>query len=275
MDNFIYDYFIRPIWERSGYNPVNTVVYALIAIGAIYAIYRLMKGRVKVDDALVNGTLAFVLFGSTIRVVTDAIDGGVFKPVSIFHQFVLDSHLWDYSYLTVTPGIYILTAAIYLASVAILHKMKRLDLLVFVGLAIWAPQFLLILPFMGYAGYIIPILALAAIPAYAAWKVFGDRTLALVVAGQALDGAATFFVIDYFSKIADFEQHVLGGAIGAFFGTFFAFYLVKVGIAFWAAHVLRTEKGLDMEDIRFVALALMIMGFAPGIRDILRMAVGA
>ncbi|MCI0503453.1 DUF63 family protein [Candidatus Micrarchaeota archaeon] len=277
MDNFIYDYFVRPIWDRTGYNLVNTAAYALIALAAVYALSIILRNRVKIDGEFIRGTLCFVLFGSTMRVVTDAIDNRVFQPVSPAHQFVLDSHLWDYGYLTVSPGIYILTAALMLASLAVLYRLKRVGWLQYAGLALWLPHFLLLVPFMSYAAYALPVLALGAVPAYAAWVHFKDHALALVVAGQALDGAATFFVIDIFSKVsgvAYFEQHVVGGFIGAFFGTFFAFYILKVGIAFAAAHVLRTEK-MDGGDRNFVALVLMIMGFAPGIRDILRMVVAA
>ena len=277
MENFIYDYFIRPIWERSGYNMVNTLAYAAIAIIAVFGLRKALKGRVPIDDAFVRNVLCFVLLGSTMRVVTDAIDNGKLLPVTPLHAFVLDSHVWDYGYFTVTPGIYIVTAAIMLASLAILHFAKRTEWLWLVGLALWAPHFFLLLPFMSYAIYALPIIILAAIPAYAAWLYFKDYALALIVAGQALDGAATFFVIDFFSKISGvqyFEQHVVGGFIGTFFGTFFAFYLVKVALAFGAAYALKTEK-MDDEDKRYIALVLMIMGFAPGIRDILRMVIGA
>lgn len=277
MENFIYDYFVRPIWDRSGYNLINTAAYALIAIAAVYALHAILRSRVKMDDAFVRGTLCFVLFGSTIRVVTDAIDNGKFLPITPIHQLILDSHMWDYGYLTVSPGIYVLTAGLMLSSLAILHKMNRVGHLQYVGLALWLPHFLLLVPFMEYAAYALPIIALAIVPAYLAWKRFGEGTLALIVAGQALDGAATFFIIDIFSKatgVEYFEQHVVGSFVGAFFGTYFAFYLIKVGIAFAAAHILSEEKMSDGERT-FVALILMIMGFAPGIRDILRMAVAA
>jgi uncharacterized membrane protein len=277
MENFIYDYFIRPIWDKTGYNIVNTLVYAAIAIAAIFVIHRLIKGRIRIDEGFVWGVLSFVLFGSTIRVVTDSIDSGKFLPVSPVHKLVLDSHLWDYGYFTVTPGVYLLTAGLLFASLAVLYKLKRTELLGFVGLALWLPHFLLLVPFMEYALYAIPILALAVVPGYLAWLHFRDSALALIVAGQALDGAATFFIIDIFSGISGihyFEQHVVGSAIGGFFGTFFAFYLLKVGIALAAAHVLSKEK-MDREDCAFIALVLMIMGFAPGIRDILRMVIGS
>jgi uncharacterized membrane protein len=108
-------------------------------------------------------------------------------------------------------------------------------------------------------------------------KYFKDKVFAAIVAGQALDGAATWFVIDYFSGISGiryFEQHVFSSFIGEFADTYFLFFLVKSGIAFAAAHVLTREK-MDLQDKYYVALVLMIMGFAPGIRDVLRMVVGA
>ena len=276
MGNFIYDYYIQPILDHTGYNIVNTLTYAAIALAAVYGIRKALEGRVKIDSKFVAAVLAFVLFGSTIRVVTDSIDTGVFKGATPLHQFVLDSHLWDYGFLTVTPGIYIATAALLFASLIILYALKRMDLLIYVGLALWVPHLLLLLPFMEYAVYALPILALAAIPAYLAWRHFKDMALTGIVAGQALDGAATFFVIDVFSKISGiqyFEQHVISSAIGQLGGSFFLFYLLKVGIAFGAAYLLRKEKMGD-EDRNYLALVLMIMGFAPGIRDLLRMMVG-
>ncbi|VVC02604.1 Uncharacterised protein [Candidatus Bilamarchaeum dharawalense] len=278
MENFIYDYFIQPIWDHSGYNIVNTLTYAIIAIVSIFLIHKWFKSiKLKVDENFILGVMTFVLFGSTVRVVTDSIDSNVFAPITPIHEFVLNSHIWDYGYFTVTPGIYIVTAFLLIISIAVLHKMKRMDLLKFAGLAIWLPHFLILLPFMKYMLFAIPILVLAIAPAYIALRYFKNQVLALVVAGQALDGAATFFVIDYFSKISGiqyFEQHVFSAAIGAFGGTFFFFYLIKTAIAFLASDVINKEK-MDLEYKYYIALVLMIMGFAPGIRDILRMAVGA
>ena len=276
MENFIYEYYIAPIWGHTGYNIVNTLTYAAIALLAVYVIYWAIKGRIKVDKDLIKGVLPFVLFGSTMRVVTDSIENGVFKPVTAIHQLVLDSHLWDYGYLTVTPGIYIVTAALLLVSLAVLHRIKRMELLGYVGLALWLPHFLLLLPFMGYVVFAIPILVLAAIPAYLALRYFKDWVLAAIVAGQALDGAATVVAIDFFSSISGvqyFEQHVFSAAIGSLFGTYFTFYLLKIVIAFVAAYLLTKEK-MELQEKYYIALVLMILGFAPGIRDVLRMVIG-
>ena len=277
MENLIYDYFIEPIWSRSGYNLINTLTYAVLAIASVYILHKLIKGKIAIDENFVKGILPFVLFGSTVRSVTDSIDNGVFQPVSAFHELILNSGIYDYGYLTVTPGIYVVTAAILLASMAVLYRMRRLELLGYVGLVLWIPHFLLLIPFMHYAAYALPVLVLAAVPTYLAWKHFKDRIYTGIVGGQALDGAATFFIIDYFSGISGiqyFEQHVFSAAIGDLLGTYFLFYLVKVAIGFGAVYVLRDEK-MDQEDKYFIALVLMIMGFAPGIRDILRMVLAA
>jgi uncharacterized membrane protein len=267
---------------------VNTLAYVAIAIASVYIIHRALKGRIRMDSVFIAGALAFVLFGSTMRVVTDSIDSKVFTAITPIHQSILDSHILDYGYLTVSPGIYIVTAAIYLTTLYISYRLKKPGLPIIVGIALWLPLFLLLLPFMRYAVYALPVLALALIPSYAAWLWIKDAKLTAIVAGQALDGAATFFVIDIFSKISGieyFEQHVLSSAIGQAFNTFFVFYIAKVAISVAAAYILSKEKD-DVELFRlgaaivsldryYIALVLMIIGFAPGIRDVLRMAVGA
>ncbi len=277
MENIIYDYFIDPIWSRTGYNVVNTLTYAVIAIVSVYVLHRFLKGKIAIDENFVKSVLAFVLLGSTMRSVTDSIDNGVFQPISVVHAFILDSGIYDYGYLTVSPGIYLVTAALLLGSMALLHRLKRMELLGYVGLALWIPHFLLLLPFMEYGVYALPIILLAAIPTYLAYMKYKDKIYSAIVGGQALDGAATFFIIDYFSGISGvqyFEQHVFSAAIGALGGTYFVFYLLKTAIAFAAIHVLKEEK-VDQEDKYYIALILMIMGFAPGIRDILRMVLAA
>jgi uncharacterized membrane protein len=278
LENFIKDYYIDPIWAHSGYNIVNTLTYAVIAIAAVYLLFRIMKGRINFDLKFLSSVMCFVLLGSTVRVVTDSIDTGVFKPITPIHQMVLDSHIYDYGYFTTTPGIYLVTASILLISIALLHKMKKMGNLWIVGLALWLPHFLLLVPFMKYAAYAIPILVLTAIPAYLAYLYFKkDLVMAGIVAGHALDGAATFFVIDIFSKISGIqygEQHVFSSAIGTIGGTYLTFYLIKVAVSFCAAYVVTKEKMNDQEKT-YIALVLMIMGFAPGIRDVLRMVCGA
>jgi uncharacterized membrane protein len=276
MENFIYDYFVDPIWSKTGYNVVNTIIYAIIAIISVYILHRILKNKIIFDEVFVRNVLAFVLLGSTLRVVTDSVSSGVFQPITPFHEAVINSGIYDYGYLTVSPGIYIVVAAILLATMAVLYRIKRMELLGYVGLVLWLPHFLLLLPFAQYFLWAIPVLVLAAIPTYLAFKYCKDKIYTAIVAGQSLDGAATFITIDFFSEVSGiqyFEQHVFSAGLGNIGGTFFTFYLIKTIIAIAAIYVLREEK-MEQPDKYYIALVLMIMGFAPGIRDVLRMMLG-
>ena len=61
--------------------------------------------------------------------------------------------------------------------------------------------------------YLIPVLILAAIPTYLAFRYFKNWMMTGIVGGHTLDGAATFFAIDIFPLFTGIhygEQHVLG-----------------------------------------------------------------
>ncbi len=293
MGNIVEEYFIRPIFDRTGYNAVNTLVYAAIAILCLYAIWRLLRGK-KFDFAgqeFLFGAAAFVLFGSTSRVLTDLWDSGAIAEAAhgsgaggAVYSALYSSGIFAYGYLTVTPGIYIITAIFFLTSIAIGMAMKNKWFPAAAGFLLWLPCFLLALPFVRNVYFGLLAIALAGAGAFACYwllPMFGKTKLnlheKLAIAGQALDGAATYIVIDVFSKETGkgyFEQHVLSSGIGTAtplgFGLFF---LLKIALASLIVHFLGKEK-MDWNDKALVLIVVGIMGFAPGIRDLLRMLAG-
>ncbi|MFA6907941.1 MAG: DUF63 family protein [Candidatus Micrarchaeia archaeon] len=287
------DYFISPIVERTGYNAINTLAYAAIAIGALYLIWRFMSGR-KYDFAgkgFLYAVAAFVLFGSTCRVLTDLSDSGAVagmaisaSPLAPLYMALHASGIFRYGFLTVTPGIYLVTAALFLLSIAIAGVMKQDMFAAYAGFLLWLPIALLLLPFMSHWWYLLLTLAIAGAGALAAFFLLekaGKLKLTiyekLAIGGQALDGAATFVVIDIFAKETGrdyFEQHVLSSGIGTATPLgFFLFFLVKIALAGAIVYFLRKEK-MEKSDLALVLLVVAIMGFAPGIRDALRMLCG-
>jgi len=287
------DYFVSPIMERTGYNAINTLVYAAIAIGALYLIWRFMKGK-KYDFAskeFLFAVSAFVLFGSTCRVLTDLSDSGAVagmavsaSPLAPIYMALHSSGIFKYGFLTVTPGIYLVTAALFLLSLAIGGAMKRGIFAAYAGFLLWLPIFLIVLPFASHLAFAALCVVIAALGAYAAFfalERLGKMKLSiyekLAIGGQALDGAATFVVIDIFSKETGknyFEQHVLSAGIGESTPLgFFLFFLIKIALAGAIVYFLRKEK-MDKSDVALVLIVVAIMGFAPGIRDLLRMLCG-
>jgi len=293
MEGFLQEYFIGPIFERTGYNPVNTLTYAAIALASLYMIWRFLKKR-NFDFSgkeFLYGAAAFVLFGSTSRVLTDLWDSGAISSAAQsggflggFYSALYGSGLFQYGYLTVTPGIYIVTAIFFLSSIALGRVMGSGWFPAAAGLLLWLPCFVLILPFMQHFFFFLLAILFAAAAYFAAFyllsKYAGERPSvheSLAITGQALDGAATFVVIDLFSKETGrgyFEQHVLSAGIGALtplgFGLFF---LVKFLLALLIVYFLRKEK-MGGSDRALVLIVVGIMGFAPGIRDLLRMLCG-
>lgn len=277
MEEFIYKYYIDPIWSKTGYNTINTITYAIFAILALFLLYKYLKGKIQWNTQTILNIIPFVLVGSTYRVITDAVDAGKFLPITPVHRWIIDSHIFDYGYFTVTPGIYIIVAALLIATIIILDKIKRMDLLGKVGLVLWAPGILLLLPLMNFAVYALPVFIMAGAVYLIGSKILKlDFLRSFVGFAQALDGAATFFAIEIFSKITGityFEQHVFSAGLGNFLGSFLGFFVIKSVLGLGAGYLIQKEEAKE-EDKNFITLILIIMGLAPGIRDILRMIIG-
>jgi uncharacterized membrane protein len=265
MLEFINQYFINPINEHAGYNMVNTAVYVVIALAALYLIRQFLRSRkVEIDNYFIYTVIAFVLFGSTKRVITDAIDSGMqFNP--------LVNSLLSYNAFNVTPGIYVFVGGLFLISVAIDYFTKR-KVALWIGVALFLAHLLVLLSLLYRINlfYFGMIGVLAAIPFAALYPYFKDKLMPFVIFSQALDGGATFTALDL--KGGYFEQHVFSNFIGQNFG-FFAFYLLKVALATAFVYLVDKEK-MDSFDKRYLLVIAMVFGLAPGLRDLLRIAFG-
>lgn len=275
MEDFFSKYFVEPILNREGYNLINTSVYALIAIIFLIIIFNaLKKFNVSIDKNFTLGVLAFTLFGSTVRVITDAIDSDALNPENFFHSLILSSNIYNYSFFTSSPGIYILTSLLFFIFLFVGKIVNRMEVVFFAGILIWLPHFVALSYIFKY--YIILIVAalFAFIPFYLAFNYFKENKFFYsgIVFSHALDGSATFLIIEVFSGLTQKfyeEQHVVPGIIKEIFGTFFAFYVIKVVLAFFAAYLIEREK-ISEEEKKFISLALIVLGLAPAIRNIFR-----
>jgi uncharacterized membrane protein len=96
-----------------------------------------------------------------------------------------------------------------------------------------------------------------------------SRLNQLVFFGQMLDASATFTAIQFYHCS---EQHVLSSGIINSFSPF-AFVIVKfvliLLVLYFADQEIKNEKLRD-----FIKIVIAIIGFAPGIRDALTLAVG-
>jgi uncharacterized membrane protein len=95
-----------------------------------------------------------------------------------------------------------------------------------------------------------------------------------VILSHSLDGAASYVAIELFNggKVY-FEQHVLSNALGVFFGSMLAFYVIKVLFSTLAVYVVEGSDDTK-EEKNYILLLLLIFGLAPGVRDSLRLLAG-
>ena len=124
---FFYNYFWEPMFTRSGYNAVNTFVYALLfGFGVIYSYRYIIKPlRIPVDERLFWAVTPMVVFGATVRAL---VDGGVLPqnpmiltPGIFFTAFALivpaialDAKAGTYPKITVSWGGVLALLATYL-----------------------------------------------------------------------------------------------------------------------------------------------------------------
>ena len=274
LQDFIFDYFCRPVIDSGvqGYNLVNTATYAIILfLLAAYVIFPLLKRSVvKPGFRFMLSLLPFILFGSTFRVLND---------MGLFAKTCSPLELGFYTF---TPGIWFLTAAIAIGSLLIAKRIAgenenkfynhfaALGLLFAVPVVIY--EFTI---FLAWSGFLIALGMAAALTLAAKfivefkWKeFFRDRLNILVVAGQAIDGSATFVATQLYRCG---EQHPLSEAVLGV--NPFLFIIVKLVIAVLIIYSVDGEIK-DENTKQFIKVAVTILGMAPGLRDLFTVGVG-
>ena len=95
----------------------------------------------------------------------------------------------------------------------------------------------------------------------------------LAIYGQAVDGIATGMGLEIYGYS---EKHVLSAAVIEFFGSAYGFTILKVALGFvvWWFYALQRWEYRYRHLRILMALALMTVGLAPGLRDAFRMALG-
>ncbi len=285
IGEFIQEHFINPILLHSGYNPINTIAYAIIAIACAYAIYKLFR-RINVDfdkDFIVR-VVPYILLGSTIRVVTDSIDTGTMQkydgPLRAVYEIIINSHMYDYGFATASPGIYVIIGLFATATLYYSYKTKNRNLGPGIALALFIFHLLILMPMFINIEYLALILLLASLTAYIYISVKKSSSVPmhwLILFSQSLDGFATFITLDVYNKIAGgsyVEQHVLANMLaGLFGGSMVGFVLIKIALSIAVIYML--EKDDNAPEKGFIAMLVIIFGMAPGVRNMLRLTVGA
>ena len=283
ISEFIYKYYIDPIRYGQPYNVVDTLTYAVILIICIFIFYRWLTSsrykdriRLTIDTQFVLATLPYVVLGGVLRVVQDT---GMIKG--------------DLQFLIVTPLIYFVLFFFTLGMIFLSRFLEDqglvknfLSLYAFAG-AMSAFIVVLVLTAYGmtmtqidlFVLFIIPLLAVVATAILCsfmryvlAWKYVGHPLYITLIFGHMLDASATSFGIDLHPALRYVEEHVVGSNLIEWTGTAFVMFPLKLIVLFPGIYILELyRKEADPDFWHLVVLAMIIVGLAPGIRDMTRM----
>ena len=268
---FIYTYYIHPITHDTGYNPVNTITWALLLVLCLFLTFKLLKKlNIGIDKPFIAALAPYIFVGASLRVMEDA---GLFSP--------------PVSYLLITPLIYFLLFFCCVAILTISVKLSQSNVRCLVPFALigttWFFANLVILlkeeeiirswvlfAVIGISGII--LLAIHVIAVKFGVNFLTEKLNVSVLAAHLLDASSSYIGIDILGYSG---KHVMEGIIVKYTGSAAGMYPLKLGILFPVLYLLDTrfdEKERELKNL--VLLALLVIGLAPAVRNTLRMVLG-
>jgi uncharacterized membrane protein len=261
MVDFLRKYFIEPIYTGTGYNVVNTLVYGVLLGVGILLSYRIIKRlEIRIDGAFLLGLLPFLALGSVLRALEDA---GILPKSALF----------------ITPGIFltIFVAAFLALLLGAALRARGIPIHLSMGAA---GVLLLIHPVVLLLGniyilsplvYVVPALVISTGVVVGIIRLLGigymrSGWVYAIVAAHMLDASATVVGVELYGY---WEEHYFEGVLIDLLGTGMVIYPLKVLVLFVVIYVV--QKALEEENaVRFWYLAIFILGFSPGLRDLLK-----
>lgn len=277
ISQFINTYYLDPIRGDEGYNPVNTLTWAIILGICIFGVFKLLeKLEVKITPRFIASVLPFVLAGSSLRVIEDS-------PSDIFHP--------PFSYLLITPNIYFLVFAITICFLWISIRMQKAGFvkdfhLTFAGfgLAWFVVNLAVLLHFENIVVPYVPLFVIGVgtgltfifylVARHFKSSIFTDPLNLSILMVHLMDASSTYIGVD---QLGYFEKHVVPTYLINLTGTALVMYPLKLIIFVGVLYVLDTqfeddERSLNLKTL--IKMVILILGLSPATRNTIRMMLG-
>ena len=297
--DFINEYFLDPILSNGWFNPVNSITYGIILVVAVYFVFRLLKKMdIHIDRYFLCAILPFVLWGSSTRVLHDAAYAGALAgglgefyslpifptPGSYMITFLLAllvllfslaiqkvagrkeeggrrqglSHskpsCWRFPYWKTMLAIGIIMDIV---NFALYPRIDLIPMLMILGLTgLWSLLFLLLHKFSKTSKF------------QALKQIFTPENSGLLSA-HMLDASATYVALTFFGYL---EQHPLPRFLIGLTNPA-AMFLLKIVVLVPVLYIIdRYSEPGDFKN--FLKIVILMLGLAPGLRDMIRLMVG-
>ncbi|MBN2488871.1 MAG: DUF63 family protein [Methanosarcinaceae archaeon] len=275
ISQFVSTYYVDPIIYDSGYNPINTITWALVLGICIFGVVRLLERiKVTINERFILSVMPFVVAGSSLRVIEDA---GVFKP--------------PLQYLFITPTIYFVVFAVTVVCLLVsrwLHnagKVKDLHATFAAFGTIWfAANVLVLLCVEDIVRPYVPVLILGGgtliaflvykLTEYGGFALLSNRLNLSILWVHLLDASSTIVGID---MLGYYEKHVVPAYLIDLTGTAIVMYPLKLAIFLPVLYLLDSQFDEDDESQTlktFVKMVIIVLGLSPACRNTIRMTFG-
>lgn len=250
VKEFLWEYFIRPMYTREGYNPINTVVYALIfGFAVIYTYKYIIKPlKIKVDERLFLAVTPMTIFGATLRAL---VDGGVVEP----NPWILTPGIFFTAFFLIVPVLVVDVKGRLYPKLTILWGSilaVYVNYLLFTNAKCWKPYELTLL----HTG-----VSFAVVLAFYKFKGF-DRLYLYPVLAHYYDIASTVVAIHFYNyREVHWVEHHLTSIFGAYV------YYPWITLILVAVYYILKYFVPDQDERNYWYLAIYILGLGPAIRD--------
>ena len=275
LRDFIFDYYINPIIHDTGYNPVNTLTWALILapLCIILVLKLLRRFGVAIDEAFIAAVSPYILIGAVLRVIEDA--DLISPPISymlISPLIYLLLIMYVISLLLITYKLYHRRYKLVFASIGLISLIATLVIIIVfnhVHEHLWLPW--VIPAVIGISGTITSIIY--AIGTKLHLHFLHSRLSLAALGAHMLDAASSYIGIDL---LGYHGKHVLENLIVSHTGTAAGMFILKLGILIPVLYILDTQLGDDSDtELRnILLLAIIIVGLGPAARNTLRIVLG-
>lgn len=272
LNNLFEKYFWNGIKNDSAYNWLDTTVYALIFVGAIWLLYdRFFKAKkIELNRQFIIALVGWIIFGSSLRASEDA---GIYQTI-----------------LLITPFMYVTAFVISFSLLLVAMRLdKKCPYLKSWGAAgyLLAAFLIMNLPINNFYGmmYVIVVWLFWCGLFYGILIKFPkqlSRWNFATLCAQMLDASSTFTALTFFSNF--WEKHILGSTLMAFFEqrnillisgsaswVMFALKLAVVPVVLYAIDKYGETDG----EKKFLKMMILMLGLAIGLRNTLEIGMFA
>jgi uncharacterized membrane protein len=230
----------------------------------------------RFDSRFILATIPYVILGGVVRVIEDT---GV---ITSDWKYLLITHLIYFVLFFFTIGMMFLSRYLTLKGIT----GSFVTFYGFAGsVALLVASLILLAWSQTHNGIdlfiltVIPLMAVTATTIVWAvmryglkWEYVSDPLYITLLFGQLLDASATSYGIDFHPHVQYIEEHVVGSALIGWADTAFVMFPLKLLVLFPAIYVMQLyRKEANPAFWHLVLLAMIVVGFAPGVRDMVRM----